>query len=108
MISKREMPVVNRKIQGNRRIKRANGFHRAWLIADQLKSVAGQRRRLLDAGFNDPVVVETKKVGMKGQHSAQQRWTIVLAGGDVAAQVNLQVHLGHERACVVMRNTATV
>lgn len=36
MISKREMPVVNRKIQGNRRIKRATGFHRAWLIADQL------------------------------------------------------------------------
>ena len=30
------MRVVNRKIQGNRRIKRASGFHRAWLIADQL------------------------------------------------------------------------
>jgi hypothetical protein len=31
-----EMRVVNRKTQGNRRIKRASGFHRAWLIADQL------------------------------------------------------------------------
>lgn len=30
------MRVVNKKIQGNRRIKRASGFHRAWLIADQL------------------------------------------------------------------------
>jgi hypothetical protein len=30
------MRVVNRKTQGNRRIKRASGFHRAWLIADQL------------------------------------------------------------------------
>jgi len=30
------MRVANRKIQGNRRIKRASGFHRAWLIADQL------------------------------------------------------------------------
>jgi hypothetical protein len=36
MVRKREMRVVNRKIQGNRRIKRASGFHRAWLIADQL------------------------------------------------------------------------
>jgi len=30
------MRVVNRKTQGNRRIKRASGFRRAWLIADQL------------------------------------------------------------------------
>jgi hypothetical protein len=30
------MRVVNKKIPGNRRIKRASGFHRAWLIADQL------------------------------------------------------------------------
>jgi hypothetical protein len=30
------MRVVNRKTQENRRIKRASGFHRAWLIADQL------------------------------------------------------------------------
>ena len=30
------MRVVNKKVQGNRRIKRATGFHRAWLIADQL------------------------------------------------------------------------
>jgi len=28
------------------------------------------------------VVVGTKKVGMKGQHITQQRWAIVLAGGD--------------------------
>jgi hypothetical protein len=30
------MRVVNRKTQDNRRIKRASGFRRAWLIADQL------------------------------------------------------------------------
>jgi len=75
------MRVVNRKIQGNRRIKGASGFHRAWLIADQLKSVAGQRWRHFDAGFSDAVVVGTRKVGMKGQHITQQR-AIVLAGGD--------------------------
>ena len=32
-----------------------------------VESVAGQRRRRLDAGFSDAVVVETKKVGMKGR-----------------------------------------
>ena len=31
------MRIVKRRAQGNRRIKRASGFHRAWLIADQLK-----------------------------------------------------------------------
>jgi hypothetical protein len=31
-----EMQIVKKKVQGNRRIKRASGFHRAWLIADQL------------------------------------------------------------------------
>ena len=30
------MQIVKKKVQGNRRIKRASGFHRAWLIADQL------------------------------------------------------------------------
>ena len=30
------MPIVKRRAQGNRRIKRASGFRRAWLIADQL------------------------------------------------------------------------
>ena len=30
------MRVVNGKTQGNRRIKRASGFRRAWLIANQL------------------------------------------------------------------------
>ena len=30
------MRVGNRTTQGNRRIKRASGFRRAWLIADQL------------------------------------------------------------------------
>ena len=30
------MRAVNTKPQRNRRIKRASGFHRAWLIADQL------------------------------------------------------------------------
>jgi hypothetical protein len=36
MVRKSDMRVVNKKVQGNRRIKRATGFHRAWLIADQL------------------------------------------------------------------------
>jgi hypothetical protein len=30
------MRTMKRKPQGNRRIKRASGFRRAWLIADQL------------------------------------------------------------------------
>lgn len=30
------MRTVKRRPQGNRRIKRASGFHRAWLIADHL------------------------------------------------------------------------
>jgi len=30
------MQILKKKVQGNRRIKRASGFHRAWLIADQL------------------------------------------------------------------------
>ena len=29
-------PAIARKPQGNRRIRRARGFHRAWLIADHL------------------------------------------------------------------------
>jgi hypothetical protein len=29
------MRIVKRRAQGNRRIRRASGFHRAWLIADQ-------------------------------------------------------------------------
>lgn len=31
------VPGVARKPQGNRRIRRARGFHRAWLVADHLK-----------------------------------------------------------------------
>ena len=30
------MRIVNRKVQVSRRIKRAKGFQRAWLIADRL------------------------------------------------------------------------
>jgi hypothetical protein len=30
------MRIMMRRAQGNRRIKRASGFRRAWLIADQL------------------------------------------------------------------------
>jgi hypothetical protein len=36
MITKNEMRIATRRAEGNRRIKRASGFHRAWLIADQL------------------------------------------------------------------------
>jgi hypothetical protein len=67
------------------------------------------------------MVVGTKKVGMKGQYIAKQRWAIVMdrnntepdwlremRRSDFAAQANLQVHVGHERARVVMRKTATV
>lgn len=31
------VPAIARKPQGNRRIRRARGFQRAWLIADHLK-----------------------------------------------------------------------
>jgi hypothetical protein len=31
-----EMRTLKRRAEGNRRIKRASGFRRAWLIADQL------------------------------------------------------------------------
>jgi hypothetical protein len=30
------MRLIERRAQGNRRIKRASGFRRAWLIADHL------------------------------------------------------------------------
>jgi hypothetical protein len=36
MMRNREMRGVNKRVQSNRRIKRASGFRRAWLIADQL------------------------------------------------------------------------
>jgi hypothetical protein len=36
MVETASVPAVSRRPQGNRRITRARGFHRAWLIADHL------------------------------------------------------------------------
>jgi hypothetical protein len=37
MVETAGVPAVTRKPQGNRRIMRARGFQRAWLIADHLR-----------------------------------------------------------------------
>ena len=37
MVETAGVPAVTRKPQGNRRIMRARGFRRAWLIADHLR-----------------------------------------------------------------------
>jgi predicted acetyltransferase len=37
MVETAGVPAVARKPQGNHRIMRARGFHRAWLIADHLR-----------------------------------------------------------------------
>ena len=42
------------------------------------------------------------------RNNTEPAWLREMRRSDVAAQVNLQVHVGHERARVVMRNTATV
>ena len=55
-------PAVARKPQGNRRIIRARGFRRAWLIADHLKR------------FNDGGGVILKEALMHMWLSKQRRW----------------------------------
>jgi mannose-1-phosphate guanylyltransferase len=42
------------------------------------------------------------------RNNTEPDWLREMRRSDVAAQVTLQVHVGHERAGVVMRNTATV
>jgi len=54
--------VMNRKPQGNRRIMRARGFRRAWLIADHLKR------------FDDGAGIILKDALMQMWLTAQKRW----------------------------------
>ena len=53
---------VPRKPQGNRRITRARGFHRAWLVADHLKR------------FEDGAGVILKEALMQMSLTKQRRW----------------------------------
>jgi len=53
---------VTRKPQGNRRITRARGFHRAWLVADHLKR------------FEDGAGVILKEALMQMWLTKQRRW----------------------------------
>jgi hypothetical protein len=55
-------PDVASKPQGNRRIIRARGFHRAWLIADHLKR------------FDDGAGAILKEALMRMWLSEQRRW----------------------------------
>ena len=56
------VPAVARKPQGNRRITRAQGFHRAWLIADHLNR------------FNDGAGTILKEALLQMWLSEQRRW----------------------------------
>ena len=56
------VPAVARKPQGNRRIRRARGFHRAWLVADHLKR------------FEDGAGVILKEALMQMWLTKQRRW----------------------------------
>ena len=56
------MRFVNKNIQGNRRIKRATGFHRAWLIADQLNRLQDSAGTVLTQAL------------VRHWLSAQRRW----------------------------------
>ena len=57
-----EVPVANRKPQGNRRILRARGFHRAWLIADHLRR------------FEDGAGIILREALLHQWLSKQRRW----------------------------------
>jgi len=56
------LPAVAHKPQGNRRIMRAQGFHRAWLIADHLNR------------FNDGAGTILKEALLQMWLSEQRRW----------------------------------
>lgn len=56
------VPGVARKPQGNRRIRRARGFQRAWLVADHLQR------------FEDGAGVILKEALMHMWLSKQRRW----------------------------------
>jgi len=56
------MRTVKRSAEGNRRIKRASGFRRAWLIADQLNRL------------QDSAGVVLRQALMTQWLSEQRRW----------------------------------
>ena len=56
------LPAVARKPQGNRRITHAQGFRRAWLIADHLKR------------FDDGAGAILKEALMQMWLTEQKRW----------------------------------
>ena len=56
------VPAVARKPPGNRRIRRARGFQRAWLVADHLKR------------FEDGAGVILKEALMQMWLTKQRRW----------------------------------
>jgi hypothetical protein len=62
MVGTAGVTVVPRKPQGNRRIMRARGFHRAWLIADHLKR------------FEDGAGIILREALLHQWLSKQRRW----------------------------------
>lgn len=56
------VPAANRKPQGNRRIMRARGFQRAWLIADHLRR------------FEDAAGIILREALLHQWLSKQRRW----------------------------------
>ncbi|HEU5240216.1 MAG TPA: hypothetical protein VFU37_23985 [Pyrinomonadaceae bacterium] len=62
MVATHGVPAVPRKPQGNRRIMRARGFHRAWLIADHLRR------------FEDGAGIILKEALLHQWLSRQRRW----------------------------------
>ena len=61
-VIKTSPPAPAKKPQGNRRITRARGFHRAWLVADHLKR------------FEDGAGVILKEALMQMWLTKQKRW----------------------------------
>ncbi len=62
MFGTADVPAVPRKPQGNRRILRAQGFRRAWLIADHLRR------------FEDDAGVILREALLQQWLSEQRRW----------------------------------
>jgi hypothetical protein len=62
MVGSGGVPAVSRKPQGNRRIMRARGFRRAWLIADHLRR------------FEDGAGIILREALLHHWLSKQRRW----------------------------------
>ena len=61
---------------------RAQGFRRAWLIADHLRRFEDGAGIILSEALLHQWLSRTKKVGVMPKKDAEQPWAIVLAGGD--------------------------